>query len=723
MSKFKGAQNSAILAIMPTDYWSIPADSAAASASSGTLTLSGNTTITAAQTALYTVYTTTDINITYNLISFGTGTYNFSHATFAPNIHFIDSSGDVDVFGPKNGGWLEGSGSDTVTGGAGNDTVYVAASDVAPGLILNGGLGENVLELADGADISRLKTLPKDFQTLQLNGSATVTGAESSLFTSVVDQDDNITFDLYASAAGTYNFSQTMFSPNVHFHGLTGSNKIFGPKNGGWIEGSDNDTVTGGAGNDTVYVSATDVAAGLVLNGGAGQNLLELADGANLSKLDAAPADFDILQLDGSATISAAQSGVFPMITDQDGNVTYDLFASAAGTYNFSKESFASNVHFHGFAGSDLILAPESGGWIEGSGNDTVTGGEGNDTVYVSPADVAAGLVLNGGGGENLLELAAGTNISNLGKVPANFGILQLDGSATISAVQSGAFPIVTDPDDNITYDLFGSGSGTYDFAKANFAGNVHFHGLTGGEDIVGPESGGWIEGAGADTVTGGAGNDTVYVAPADVSSGLILNGGGGQNLLEAANGTNLSDLKTLPSQFDVLQVDGSATISPSESTLFTFITIPDDNLTYALQGSTAGTYDFGNSTVAPNVQFFAGAGDEVITAAGHNYIAAGVGNDTLIAMNAGGATLVAGTANDVFQLDEFAANNDVIQGFKGAGIAGGDILDLHGFGTGATLIYNGGTSYTVNYSSGSETFTVQTADGHQLTAGDYTFK
>jgi len=698
------------------------ADAAVVSAATGTLTLSGNTTITAAQTALYIAYMTVNSNVTFDLISSGSGTYNFGHATFTPNIHFSDSSGDVDIIGPKNGGWLEGSGNDTVIGGAENDTIYVAIGDVAAGLILNGGLGQNALELASGVDISSLKMSPKDFQTLQLDGSATITGAESGLFTNVVDPNNNATFDLYASAAGTYNFSLETFASNVHFHGLTGGNKILGPKNGGWIEASGDDSVMGGSGNDTVYVSPADVASGLVLNGGAGQNLLELASGTNLSLLHAVPADFDMLQVEGSATISAAQSGVFPTVTDSDNNVIFDLFASGSGTFNFSEESFAPNVHFHGFAGGDVILAPDSGGWIEGSGKDTVTGGAGNDTVYVSPADVAADLVLNGGGGQNLLELAAGTNISNLGTVPSGFGILQLDGSATISAAQSGAFPIIFDTDNNITYDLYGSNSGTYNFAKANFAPNVHFHGLTSGEDILGPESGGWLEGSGTDTVTGGAGNDTIYVAPADINAGLVLNGGAGQNLLEVADGTNLSELKTLPASFETLQVDGTATISPLESELFTFITDTDDNVTFNLVGSAGGSYDFGRSTVASNVHFLAGPGNEVITAAGANYIAGGVGNDTLIAMNSGGATLVGGTATDVFELDEFAANGDVIEGFSGAGVAGGDILELNGFGTGATLIYDSGSTYTVNYTSGSETFTVQTTNGNHLAAGDYKF-
>jgi hypothetical protein len=688
-----------------------------------TLQLDGTATINAAESTLFTSIIDSNNSYVYNLYASGVGTYDFSKETFLSGVHFHGFASGDKILGPGNGAWLEGTGNDTVMGGAGNDLVYVVPTDAASGLVLNGGLGQNTLELADGTNLSILLSVPQNFENLQLDGSATVSSAQSSAFENVTDGNNSYVYNLFASGTGTYDFSKENFLSGVHFHGLTGGDDILGAQNGAWLEGSGDDTVLGGAGNDLIYVSQADVAPGLVLNGGLGQNLLELAGGTNLSTLTAVPANFESLQLDGSATISGAQSTAFADVTDQNNSYVFDLFASGSGTFDFSHETFASGVHFHGLVGTDKILGAQNGAWLEGSGNDTVMGGAGNDLFYLAPADEAPGLMLDGGLGQNTLELANGANLSILQNTPKNFETLQLDGNATITAAKSTAFANVTDANNSYVYNLDASGTGTYDFSKETFASGVHFHGFAGGDKILGAMNGAWLEGSGGDTVVGGAGNDIVYVAPTDASPKLALNGGLGQNLLELANGTNISTLTTAPVDFQTLQLDGGATISAGQSGLFATIQDANNSYVYDLVGSGTGTYNFSKSTVQSGVHFIAGAGTETVIAAGSNYIGGGSGSDTLIAANVGNATLAGGTGTDLFVLDKFAASGDQITGFTGAGVAGGDTLDLHGFGTGASLVYDGSNLYTVNYASGSETFTIQTTDGNPLTAGDYTFK
>ena len=684
-----------------------------------TLTLTGNTTISSALSSHYTLIDTQN-NFLDDLIGSNAGTYNFSKTQFGPGVHFIGSGGADKIFGPSNGGWLEGGGgADTILGGAGNDTVYVAPTDISKDASFNGGGGQNLLELANGTDLAVDATTPVKFQTLQLDGTDTIGSTQIAGFTTLTTI-NGFTETVYGSNGGTYNFTGKRFGAGVHFVGSSNADMIIGPDNGAWLEGGGGrDTIMGGAGNDTVYVASQDIYLGASVNGGLGQNMLELANGTNLSTDSTTPVNFQTLQLDGSVTVGSAQIANFTTITTING-FTESLYGSNAGTYDFSKLDFASGVHFVGDGNADLIIGPSTGAWLEGGGGaDTIMGGAGNDLVYVTPQDVAQGEMLDGGGGGNTLELANGTDLSVNATTPSNFQTLQIDGKASIDSAQIANFTTITTINGFIE-NLVGSNGGTYNFSAKEFGSGVHFIGSGNADKILGPSNGGWLEGGGGkDTIVGGAGNDTVYVTPSDLSPGASFNGGGGLNLLELASGVNLGDDRTTPVNFQHLQIDGQETITSAQLSAFATITTIN-NFNEALVGDGTGTYSLLGKTTGSGLQLAAGTGTESLVGGTGDYLAGGVGNDTLVAASGGVVTLVGGSATTLFVLDKGAAAGDSILNFTGAGAPGGDVLDLNGFGKGASLTFVDGSTYAVNFTGGSETITVSA--NHQLAAGDYKF-
>jgi Ca2+-binding RTX toxin-like protein len=96
-----------------------------------------------------------------------------------------------------------------------------------------------------------------------------------------------------------------------------------------------------------------------------------------------------------------------------------------------------------------------------------------------------------------------------------------------------------------------------------------------------------------------------------------------------------------------------------------------------------------------------------------------GGGNDRLTG-GRGGDMLTGGAGNDSFVFARGEVDGDIIVDFQGAGVAGGDVLVLSGFGPGATLS-NVGEIWTVTYGAGlTESFEI--AGVTSLGAGDVIF-
>jgi uncharacterized protein (TIGR03118 family) len=102
------------------------------------------------------------------------------------------------------------------------------------------------------------------------------------------------------------------------------------------------------------------------------------------------------------------------------------------------------------------------------------------------------------------------------------------------------------------------------------------------------------------------------------------------------------------------------------------------------------------------------GDGDDVIIAEGRVALAGfgGEGRDRLVA-GQGRDELSGGAGDDAFVLARGSAGGDRVLDFQGAGAAGGDVLELVGFGSGATLAHLGGGLWLAAGSAGRATFSV----------------
>src|SRR5262249_30596997 len=256
----------------------------------------------------------------------------------------------------------------------------------------------------------------------------------------------------------------------------------------------------------------------------------------------------------------------------------------------------------------------------------TITGTDGNDTLNV---------VYNG----TALTTVAGGTVTNVEAVTADLLGQLVGGSDTLNYAGTTA---------NVTVNL-ATGTASDFTSIANIesvtggSGNDTLTGSAGNNTLTGGAGNDTLDGnGGTDTLVGGAGDD-VYITD------------GGDTLTEAANnGTDTvqsSVTFTLAANFENLTLTGVANLNGTGNGVANVIPRND-----------------GNNTLR-------GVG-------GNDTLGGGLGNDTLN----GGAntdTLTGGLGDDTFVFATPAeagngATRDVITDFQGAGVAGGDVIDVN---------------------------------------------
>lgn len=184
------------------------------------------------------------------------------------------------------------------------------------------------------------------------------------------------------------------------------------------------DTISAGAGNDTILAEAADINAGDLINGGGGSNLLVLEGGGN----------FDLSVLRGFSNIEtiSVHEGIgtaAPTLTLYNYvNTTVDVLQALSGP--------GGGITINAGANSDIInLGTGSDVVTVGNAGQTVNGG-GHDTIYVAANKLGA--TLNGGGpGSELMITTAGR--ATLGGNITGFGTLALTQPAGAMILQANA--------------------------------------------------------------------------------------------------------------------------------------------------------------------------------------------------------------------------------------------------------------------------------------------
>lgn len=345
----------------------------------------------------------------------------------------------------------------TVLGGTGADTVVVTGTSSTNDTALvsvGGGTNDVTVSLVEGVTVSSGSNNDTiDFGTAVKNASITsgegndvITGGNST-------NADNI----YIDAAGGTN--------SVAVTGKVTSNVTV-------IGGSGADTITGSGGNVNV-------------DAGSGANVVTITVGANLSGTVVSGTGTDTINASGGGTGLTIDAG-----TNND-SVTVNLTGSG------------SSVSVNAGDGNDTISAT-----LAATGNGTVLGGAGNDTISLSEGSYT----VDSGSGTNTITLDSLTNASRI----TLGGTDTLDASALTTVALNAT---VTAGTASI---LSGSAGDTI-----VVSGGVATINSGSGDDrvTVSSASGSSISaGAGSDTIIGGSGADTI-VGGGDADD--ITSGGG----------------------------------------------------------------------------------------------------------------------------------------------------------------------------------------------------
>ncbi|MCF8487281.1 MAG: hypothetical protein K9G71_18975, partial [Rhodobacteraceae bacterium] len=369
-----------------------------------------------------------------------------------------------------------------------------------------------------------------------------------------------IDFDLGANAEGAgidkVTLSGDYARSTLNFEGRNsgvevvtagGFDNITGSNYGDTItSGAGLDSLDGGQGNDTFKFADADLTNLDTIVGGEGDDTIEIVDDA----------DFGGNELDSASSIETLKlSGTGSQYLELyiRNALTVDATASTVGSY-LDAYSMEANVTVLGGSGNDTIFG--------GAGVDSLVGNDGDDTFVAEDSDAK----IDGGAGDNTVEFAAAVSAVNL-----------IDGD--LVNVQN----VVLTGDDNLTYD----------FSVQTEALNIDGGASRDFNDVI-------IGGLGADTLRGGAGDDSLSATDTDA----MIDGGSGTDTVlfnAAVSAANLLDA-------DLVAVE---------------------NVEITNAGNAA--YDFSAQTEALTITGFTGA-DTITGGSAADSIVGGNGDDVIVA-------------------------------------------------------------------------------------------
>jgi len=655
-----------------------------------------------------------------------TMTLDLSGATSAAYAIHGGAGGDTVTFGSNfanaNGGFGT---TDTIDGGAGSDT-----------LVFTGGMGVTGIGIAPPLDM----------------GSGTLTSVETIEIQGADDfnlriENGNIaagatlTVDS-TGATGKVAFDASLVTDgNLHFIAGTGQTEFIGSANADVFDLTQaaNADGQGGDGNDVFNLAGS--LAGMIIEGDAGNDTLTFnADVTSLTIAQSSVFEVETLKFLGghsytgvAVTGDVASGSGLAIDASAASNISIDLTAATSTAYVVT-----------GSAGDDTIKGNNTGSTyhLEAGGNDTVTGGSGNDTIYMG-ASLTAADAINGGAGNDIVVLdgdySAGLTFgaTTMTKVET----LQLtaghDYDLTLNALTpSGRFVVDGSglgAGDSLTVDASAS-TGPFVTIKGGAGDDIltgtSTHATTfdishGGDDIVhalgdrdNVNAGGAL--TAADTIYGDG--STIVNLSGDYSGGLTL-GGEISNIAEI--------LISEAGDFNITTTDALVAHGQTftfNSTSFSFA----NSFTFDGSAETDGNFSFGLEF--KNVDITGGAGNDTISAESRSVdstytVHGGAGDDAIEIFYVGPNDFIDGGAgNDALALDAVGSSLGTVSSTQVTGVnalwlSGGSpsgtaltvIGDITG-GEGALSIDAGGSlgTYAILLD-----ITAATSSSYSITGGD----
>jgi Ca2+-binding RTX toxin-like protein len=547
-------------------------------------------------------------------------------------------------------------GADILSGGAGNDTFLVDdSSDFTSQVsaeVMNGGEGTDTLSFTENATLTVASTDLHGANSIESISIRTESNSSVTLDDTFFTNNGATSISISSAAvAGTKSTAGTL---TVNAASVSAANSITVALN---VAANIDDVITGGAGDDTfTYSSLTDADEGLestdTISGGKGDDTLALTASSVAITAGTLTGVTNVETITVAGTGALAVSMTLP-------DAVFNTAALASSSGNGTTAAIVGVVDGSAMTGSGVLtvdggLEDDSAMIITGgNGNDILTGGAKADTIHGGVGND----VLNGAAGIDIIHGGAGNDTLNLTDVSDFIGLTAVevfDGGAgtdtvnftedavtTVAAADllglKGVEKITLEGNTTNTVTLSDSvyssngvtkitvqdtntaGTVTVDAAGLSAANTLAYKSVVAADTV--------------DTITGGAGDDTMSFHEDTISATDVLSGGSGSDTLTIdADGGDLTALTTTSmTKFETLNLidDGSARALPVTLTAGFF------------QGAT-GTVSAGT---AKGVVTLNGAA-ETLTAM---TITTGVGAD-IVTGGTKGDTIKTGTGNDVIQ-------------------------------------------------------------------------
>ena len=322
-------------------------------------------------------------------ITVGAGNDSVDDTSGAGNDVIIAKLGGKDTINAGDGNDTIGMGraldtNDTIDGGAGTDVLYFTDTDGAV-TDLNGVTNIESIVLGDATT------------SVTAQNNLVATGATLTVDASNLTSTHTLTWDGSAEGDGKFNIIGGNGADTI-----TGGDKadtINGGLGADEIRGMDgDDSLDGGAGNDTIVFDDNTKVGDDTINGGDGTDVLKFEDGAGATTYDikgASISNIETIFLNDDAQNITVQMGADDIsgqsitLKDTDGaTTTLQIEGTSSGDTidlsNVTQDSTSpvDSLVVKGLAGKDNITGSAFADSIEGgTGADTISGGSGNDTI------------------------------------------------------------------------------------------------------------------------------------------------------------------------------------------------------------------------------------------------------------------------------------------------------------------------------------------------------
>ena len=637
-----------------------------------------------------------------------------------------------------------GAGDDTLSGGAGNDRlvdgwgVNILSADegddfidvsasMAPTATIDGGTGVDTLKIAsdtywDGLTVSGVEILD--------GGSGRSSLTPEQLLAKGFTTAENITFRLDSHLANGGTLDASGLSGKLNLRGTNQSDTLIGNAGNNTIYltsdendagGAGADTVSAGAGDDTIVVqtqsgrpwskffTAADHASRTYairgnIDGGAGTDRFELnfqdlywvqhAWGGHFYE-SSWKLDLSQLSLTGVETLAMlgnAQGQEYPR----------EIILTATQIAGLSSTSGLPAVSIVGGGEIDLahLTAIGIGAWrigdnatyvlmgsglgesvTVGSGAITVNMGDGNDEIIIDSKPLVSD-VIDGGAGSDTLTIRgsdidlSGATLSNIEAIKVSAqslsmteaqwqalgGIVSRVTGASTNFILSVTTPGTSTLTEDAPY-VGLTGSAGDDVLVGNAAANV----LVGGEgndSLIGNAGDDrLVSGVGVDTLDGGEGNDTLVVTGKTTVRDQ-LSGGAGTDTLVVSDGQNFTTANI--SGIEVLKGSGTVTMTAEQLLAFTEI----QGVAVQLSG-TSTTFSLGSTKLGSGAAVLLPTVDPLVAVSGGGVVGS-KGDDTLTGSEHGDR-LLGGRGADLLS---GGAGSDTLIGGSGFDTLSGDAGD-----------------------------------------------